>query len=247
MLKVVVSGFTGKMGKALMAKTHYKEGFKVVGGIASIDNIHLGKDLGEIANLEKTGVNLDCSFKNIPKTDVIIDFSEPSFSFEAIKYSKENGIPIVIGTTGFEHEQLSLISEVSKTIPILLSANTSLGIVFIKRLLDNLSKESLISFDEIRVWERHHKNKIDSPSGTALDLRDFLSRAVESEKKIIIDTEREGKSVGEHKISLIKENELIEISHKALNRSIFAEGALEAARWLHSQPKGLYTMSDIYS
>ena len=246
MLRVAVSGFTGKMGKALIAKIHDKESFKVVGGIASSDNIHLGKDLGEIANLAKTGVNLDCSFENIPKTDVIIDFSEPSFSLEAIKYSKENGIPIVIGTTGFEHEQLSSISEASKIIPILLAANTSLGIVFIKKLLDS-SKESLIFFDEVRIWERHHKNKIDSPSGTALDLMDFLSKRTETKKKIIIDSEREGESVGEHKISLIKENELIEISHKALNRSIFAEGALEAARWLHSQPKGLYTMSDIYS
>ena len=246
MLRVAVSGFTGKMGKALMVKIHDKEGFKVVAGIASSGNILLGKDLGEIANLAKTGVNLDCSFENVPKTDVIIDFSEPSFSLEVIKYSKENGIPIVIGTTGFEHEQLSSISEDSKIIPILLAANTSLGIVFIKKLLD-FSKESLAFFDEIRIWERHHKNKIDSPSGTALDLMDFLSKRTETKKKIIIDSEREGESVGEHKISLIKENELIEISHKALNRSIFAEGALEAARWLYSQPKGLYTMSDIYS
>ena len=245
MLRVVISGITGRMGKALLSRIYAKEDFCLVSGITTKNNKSLGQDLGEIVKVGNKGVPIVASFKDIPETDVVIDFSEPNFSLKAIDYSLENHLPIVIGTTGFEKKQLNFINKASETIPILLAPNTSIGIALIKKLF-NFPPKALLYFDEIKIREKHHKDKLDSPSGTALDLSDYLSKKTKR-KKIAIESEREGVNAGEHKIILAKGKELVEVSHKVLDRSVFVEGALLGANWIFSQPKGLYNMSDIYS
>ena len=246
MLKVVVSGFTGKMGKELMAKTNYKEGFKVVGGIAYIDNIHLGKDLGEMAGEKRIGVKLSAKLSELSKVDVLIDFSEAKFSLQSVEYAKNHNTALLLGTTGYQESDLSNIEEASEFIPLLKAPNTSVGIAYLKKVID-LTSDSLSYFDNLQISEKHHKDKKDLPSGTSLDLANFLSERIVRESPINIESERTGDLAGEHKIILSNDLERIELSHKALDRSIYAKGALIGAKWLKSKPNGLYSMSDIYS
>ena len=246
MLKVAISGSTGRMGKALIKAIGQNEDFELVGGVAGQENQNIGKDLGEIAEVEKIGVPLSSNLYDLSEIRVLIDFSEAKFSLKAVEYSKNLHIPLVLGTTGYEDEDLNMIREASQFIPLLKASNTSLGIAFLKKIID-LTSDSFSYFDNIEILETHHQDKKDSPSGTALDLANFLSERIKGKDSIPIQSQRTGDTAGEHKIILSKEAERIELTHKALDRSIYAKGALAGAKWLNSKPNGLYSMSDIYS
>ena len=159
--------------------------------------------------------------------------------------ARSRKIPIIIGTTGFNESQLKEINKISLEIPVLLAPNTSSGIAVLKTIITN--SRALFSEDSIiEIEETHHEEKKDSPSGTALDLKEtILSHFPNSE--ITVESFREGTNPGEHTIRVKLANESIELTHKAEDRSIFASGALIGARWLLSKPKGLYRMHDIYS
>ena len=247
MLKVAISGSTGRMGKALIKAIGQNEDFELVGGVAGQENQNIGKDLGEIAEVEKIGVPLSSNLNDLSQEiKVLIDFSEAKFSLKAVEYSKNLHIPLVLGTTGYEDEDLNMIREASQSIPLLKASNTSLGIAFLKKIID-LTSDSFSYFDNLEILETHHQDKKDSPSGTALDLANFLSERIKGKDSIPIESQRTGDTAGEHKIILSKEAERIELTHKALDRSIYAKGALAGAKWLNSKPNGLYSMSDIYS
>ena len=247
MLKVAISGSTGRMGKSLIKAIGQNEDFELVGGVAGQENKNIGKDLGEIAEVEKIGVPLSSNLYDLSEEiKVLIDFSEAKFSLKAVEYSKNLHIPLVLGTTGYEDEDLNMIKEASQSIPLLKASNTSLGIAFLKKIID-LTSDSFSYFDNLEILETHHQDKKDSPSGTALDLANFLSERIKGKDSIPIQSQRTGDTAGEHKIILSKEAERIELTHKALDRSIYAKGALAGAKWLNSKPNGLYSMSDIYS
>lgn len=247
MLKVAISGSTGRMGKALIKAIGQNEDFELVGGVAGQENKNIGKDLGEIAEVEKIGVPLSSNLYDLSEEiGVLIDFSEAKFSLKAVEYSKNLHIPLVLGTTGYEDEDLNIIRKASQFIPLLQASNTSLGIAFLKKIID-LTSDSFSYFDNLEILETHHQDKKDSPSGTALDLANFLSERIKGKDSIPIESQRTGDTAGEHKIILSKEAERIELTHKALDRSIYAKGALAGAKWLNSKPNGLYSMSDIYS
>ena len=247
MLKVAISGSTGRMGKALIKAIGQNEDFELVGGVAGQENKNIGKDLGEIAEVEKIGIPLSSNLYDLSEEiGVLIDFSEAKFSLKAVEYSKNLHIPLVLATTGYEDEDLNMIREASQFIPLLQASNTSLGIAFLKKIID-LTSDSFSYFDNLEILETHHQDKKDSPSGTALDLANFLSERIKGKDSIPIESQRTGDTAGEHKIILSKEAERIELTHKALDRSIYAKGALAGAKWLNSKPNGLYSMSDIYS
>ncbi len=247
MLKVAISGSTGRMGKALIKAIGQNEDFELVGGVAGQENKNIGKDLGEIAEVEKIGVPLSSNLYDLSEEiKVLIDFSEAKFSLKAVEYSKNLHIPLVLATTGYEDEDLNIIRKASQFIPLLQASNTSLGIAFLKKIID-LTSDSFSYFDNLEILETHHQDKKDSPSGTALDLANFLSERIKGKDSIPIQSQRTGDTAGEHKIILSKEAERIELTHKALDRSIYARGALAGAKWLNSKPNGLYSMSDIYS
>ena len=246
MLKVAISGSTGRMGKALIKAIGQNEDFELVGGVAGQENKNIGKDLGEIAEVEKIGVPLSSNLYDLSEIRVLIDFSEAKFSLKAVEYSKNLHIPLVLATTGYEDEDLNIIRKASQFIPLLQASNTSLGIAFLKKIID-LTSDSFSYFDNLEILETHHQDKKDSPSGTALDLANFLSERIKGKDSIPIESQRTGDTAGEHKIILSKEAERIELTHKALDRSIYAKGALAGAKWLNSKPNGLYSMSDIYS
>lgn len=247
MLKVAISGSTGRMGKSLIKAIGQNEDFELVGGVAGQENKNIGKDLGEIAEVEKIGVPLSSNLNDLSQEiKVLIDFSEAKFSLKAVEYSKNLHIPLVLATTGYEDEDLNIIRKASQFIPLLQASNTSLGIAFLKKIID-LTSDSFSYFDNLEILETHHQDKKDSPSGTALDLANFLSERIKGKDSIPIESQRTGDTAGEHKIILSKEAERIELTHKALDRSIYAKGALAGAKWLNSKPNGLYSMSDIYS
>lgn len=247
MLKVAISGSTGRMGKALIKAIGQNEDFELVGGVAGQENKNIGKDLGEIAEVKKIGIPLSSNLYDLSEEiGVLIDFSEAKFSLKAVEYSKNLHIPLVLATTGYEDEDLNIIRKASQFIPLLQASNTSLGIAFLKKIID-LTSDSFSYFDNLEILETHHQDKKDSPSGTALDLANFLSERIKGKDSIPIESQRTGDTAGEHKIILSKEAERIELTHKALDRSIYAKGALAGAKWLNSKPNGLYSMSDIYS
>ena len=153
---------------------------------------------------------------------------------------------MIIGTTGFDEAQHEKIKEASKQIPLVLAPNTSLGITVLKEML--YAVKNHLDSHKIEIIEKHHKDKKDLPSGTSKDIAKFIENNSNSEK-ISIESIREDESAGEHSVSLLKEHEVLTISHKVTNRSVYSEGALLAAVWLDGKRDfpGLYQMSDIYA
>jgi len=245
MFKIFISGATGKVGRVLIEEVIEDADLKLVGGSASKDSKYLGKDLGALIGVSNININIIEGISSENDIDLIIDFSRPQNSIQALRFARNGNIPIVIGTTGFNKDELNEITEVSNEIPLLIAPNTSLGIALFKKILDH-SKEVLNIASSIEIHEQHHKEKKDSPSGTAINLKDQL-KDILSNKDISIVSSREGDSPGVHTLKLSFEDETLEISHKASDRSIFAKGAIIAGKWLKDKPPGLYTMQDIYS
>jgi len=191
--------------------------------------------------------------------DVIIDFSVPSASIEVLKFSVEHNIPIVIATTGFSDEELSTIKKYSEKVPIFRSGNMSYEVAVLSNIVAKLAV--LLKDSDIEIVETHHNNKIDSPSGTALLLADSINNALgnvmtyeynrqakkekRNSKEIGIHSVRGGTIVGKHTVSFFGENETLEITHNSDSRSVYAKGAIKAARFIVNQKNGLYDMKDL--
>ena len=191
--------------------------------------------------------------------NIIIDFSIPQASLNILKFAKERKIPIVIATTGFSDEELNAIKDYSDYIPVFRSGNMAYEINIMADLVSKLALQ--LKDSDIEIIEAHHRNKIDSPSGTALILADSINKALNNEmsyqynrhnikqkrldKEIGIHSIRGGTEVGKHTVLFMGENETLEITHTITSRSIFAKGALKAAKFLVGQPNGLYSMKDI--
>ena len=245
MCNIFISGATGKIGRLLIEQVLEDADLKLVGGSASKDSKNLGKDLGALIGKSNININIVEGISNEKDIDLIIDFSRPQNSIDALQFARKENIPILIGTTGFNEDEFDEINDISKEIPLLIAPNTSMGISLFKKILD-YSKEVLNVASSIEIHEQHHKEKKDSPSGTAIDLKDQLKNLL-SYEDIHIESFREGNSPGVHTVKLFFEDETLEISHQATDRSIFAKGAIIAGKWLKDKPSGLYTMQDIYT
>ena len=245
MCNIFISGATGKVGRILIKEILEDIDLKLAGGSASKESKDLGKDLGALIGRSNININILEGISNEKDIDLIIDFSRPQNSIQVSRFARKENIPILIGTTGFNEDELNEINEISKEIPLLIAPNTSMGVALFKKILHR-SKEVLNLTSSIEIHEKHHKEKKDSPSGTAINLKDQLKDIV-SNKDINIVSSREGDVPGVHTVKLSFEEETIEISHKASDRSIFAKGAIIAGKWLKDKPPGLYTMQDIYS
>lgn len=195
------------------------------------------------------------------KAGVIIDFSIPSATQTHIKLAAETKTALVIGTTGLNAEQEQLIQEASKETAIVYAANMSVGVNMLLALVEQAASRLGIDWD-IEIFETHHHHKIDSPSGTALALGkaaqagrenviagggDFVVDRVGARKAgdIGYAVQRGGDVVGEHDVTFFSQGERIILGHKATDRSLFAQGALRAAQWVHGKPAGLYSMKDV--
>jgi 4-hydroxy-tetrahydrodipicolinate reductase len=213
-MKIGIIGITGRMGKALSAIISRDE---IIGGSSGRTSL---RQLAEI----------------IEGADVLIDFSTPNASLNALGIAQECGTPVVTGTTGFSKKEVEQISEFSKEIPILRASNFSLGVNLMAALVEKCAKV-LADFD-FCIIDKHHRGKKDAPSGTAL----FL--AEQTSKKAQIVSLREGNVFGEHICEFAGDNEALSISHQAFNREVFADGALKCARWIVGKSPKLYSMRD---
>lgn len=263
MLRVAISGCTGRMGIALIHAIHQSEGIKVTAATVSPHNPLKNMDVGKIAGLEpfefKPVDDLSLVMDNF---DILIDFTTPEASMNHLKLCQRYGKKVVIGTTGFNAEQKTLIQEMSQELAILFAPNTSVGVNLCFELIKKAAKVLGDSAD-IEIIEAHHRNKVDAPSGTALKMGEVICETLHrnldnvavygrsgiseprDKKTIGFSTIRAGDIIGEHTVIFACEGERVEISHRASNRSTFAFGAIRAAKWLSAKKEGLYTMADV--
>lgn len=199
----------------------------------------------KLHNLRFHDIEKVCS-KSEVEFDLIIDFSLPSFSSHALSKAIELELPILIGTTGHDKEFILSIESASKKIPVLYEANFSKGIRLLKRTLVEFINRNHTDVKLIRIFESHHLNKKDIPSGTALSLRDFLASMFPSDQTIEIYAQRANNIFGIHRIEIVLKNEeVISFLHNAESRDIFAHGAIEAGLWLVKQKPGIHKLENI--
>jgi len=263
MVKITVCGAAGRMGSRIVALSKDYPEIKIVGAVESKNNPKLGVDAGAIAGIGDIGVKIvDDIEKVINETDIAVNFTNPEATLEHLEIIRKYKKSIVIGTTGFNNEQLSLIQEASKEIPVVLSPNMSIGVNLLFKILKDVAKVLGDDYD-VEIVEAHHRMKKDAPSGTAIKMAKVIAEALSrnfdevavyarkgiigerTKKEIGIQTIRAGDIVGEHTVIFGGLGERIEIVHKASSRDTFARGALKAVLWLYGKPAGLYDMGDV--
>ena len=251
-INLAISGCMGRMGQQLIKSSKKNKIFKLV---TLTENRLVNKKFSGI----KPELNSEKVFK---KTDVIIDFTVPDCTLEILKIASKLKKKVVIGTTGFNKNQENQIKKYSKKIAILKAGNMSLGINLLMYLTEIASK-SLNDEYLNKIFEVHHKHKIDYPSGTALMLgkgiadgknknfydlvgRKFLNKkSFPYGKKINFNSIRKGEIIGQHEVKFSSGKEIITLNHEAFDRALYSDGALTASRWLMKQKPGLYSMRDL--
>ncbi len=249
MIKAIMHGCNGKMGQVITGICKADAGIEIVAGIDVYD---------EIANDYPVFPNISLCNAD---ADVIIDFSTAGAVDDLLVYSVEKQIPVVLCTTGLSEEQLAKVQEASEKVAVLRSANMSLGINTLMELLKRAAQIFAPAGFDMEIVEKHHKLKLDAPSGTALALADSMNDALENayeykydrsqERKkrekyeIGISAVRGGTIVGEHEVIFAGQDEVIEFKHTAYSKAVFAKGAVEAAKYLADKPAGHYEMSDV--
>lgn len=249
MIKVMIHGSHGKMGTEVRKLVDEDENLVGVVGIDSFTK-------------EDGVLPVYPSVKGCKEeVDVIIDFSNALLIDELLNYVEEKQTPLVLCTTGLSEEQLKRVDDVSKKVAILKSANMSLGINTLIKLLQEATRILNPAGYDIEMVEKHHNLKVDAPSGTALALADAMNEVLDSsyhynydrsgvrekrnKKEIGISAVRGGTIVGEHEVIFAGLDEVIEIKHTAYSKSVFAKGAVEAAKFLSGKPAGMYDMSHL--
>jgi len=221
MMRICVSGSEGKMGSRIISLAKEDGDLQVTGQF-------------DISGAAEASIE-DC--------DCLIDFTSPKATMANLAICEKLKKAIVIGTTGLSDEDKARVREASSSIPIVLSANMSIGVNLLFKLIEDVSKVLSEDYD-VSIVEAHHAEKKDAPSGTAKE----LARIVKSIKKDIdipIDSVREGEIVGEHTITFESDVDILEITHSAKTRDIFAKGALTAAKFIAGKKSGLFTMKDV--
>ena len=249
MIKVLINEYKKKMGQEVAKIVNVDNDCVLLGGVDK-------ENTGEFTFPVFTDYN-----EITEKPDVIIDFSVPFATMNILNYAKREHIPLVIATTGFTDEQNTDIKEFAKETPIFKSANMSFDINLMCRIVANLAQ--ILKGNDIEIVETHHNRKVDSPSGTAMLLADSINKALDnsmsyefdrhskhekrSKNEIGISSIRGGNIVGEHSVIFFSENESFEIKHTSYSRSVFAEGAVKAAKFMVEKKfeNGLYDMNDI--
>ena len=250
MTRVIMNGCNGKMGQCI---TEICKNDPEITIVAGIDLYHgIKNDYPVFPSIRSCNV----------KADVVIDFSNPNEAWDDfLNYCEEKELPVVLCTTGLSEEQLARVDKVAQSTAVLKSANMSLGI---NTLMELLRKAALVfgpaGFD-MEIVEKHHNQKVDAPSGTALALADSMNEALDNaynykydrsqervkrdKYEIGISAVRGGTIVGEHEVIFAGQDEVIEFKHTAYSKAVFAKGAVEAAKFLAGKPAGRYDMADV--
>ena len=249
MIKVVVCGASGRMGQTIGRMVNESKDLELVGGINLKPGSFFGVEIVEAQNAE--------DLLKRTKADVLIDFTIAKAAVETVKMAARNNVSLVVGTTGFTTEQRKeMESAIMGHVPAVISSNFSVGVNIFWQLLRESAR--LLKEYDIEVIEAHHRNKKDAPSGTAKTILQILDEEAgarqkmygregmtERKNEIGVHVIRGGDIVGDHKVMFSKNFETIEISHRAYDRSVFASGALLAARWVAGKKSGIYGMNDV--
>lgn len=249
MVKIIMHGCNGKMGQVITGIAAADKDAEIVAGIDIVDNRQ--NPYPVFTNID------DCNVE----ADVIIDFASAKAIDKLLDYVETRKIPVVLCTTGLSEEQLARVEEVSKKVAVLKSANMSLGINTLFKVLKSVSPLLAEAGFDIEIVEKHHHFKVDAPSGTALALGDAVNESLPEKYEYKFDRSQDriprpkneigfssvrgGTIVGEHDVIFAGEDEVITFSHTAYSKSVFAKGAVEAAKFLKGQPAGHYTMKEV--
>ena len=240
MTKIAITGSNGRMGRALIRAV------KINPNVSQGPMLNRGDDINLV----------------LQDFDVLVDFTRPEATLNALSICQNTGKAMVIGTTGFSDEALEIINQASSDIPIVFAPNMSVGVNLTLKLLETTAK--VIGTDSnIEIVEAHHRHKVDSPSGTALKMGEVIANALgrdlsecavygregteepRDRQTIGFSSIRGGDVVGEHTVTFFMEGERVEITHKASSRMTYANGAVKASQWLTNQANGLYSMQDV--
>lgn len=249
MVRMIMHGCGGAMGHTITGLAKEMDGIEIVAGIDLKEDDSLGYPV--FSSLE------DCHVE----ADVIVDFASAKAVDHLLDYCGDHKMPLVLCTTGLSEEQLKKTEETSKKVAILRSANMSLGINTLFKLLQDAAKVLAGACFDIEIVEKHHNKKLDAPSGTALALADSINEVMNQEyhyvydrsqrrekrdpKEIGISAVRGGSIVGEHEVIFAGTDEVITLTHTAYSKAVFGKGALEAALFLAGREPGMYTMADV--
>lgn len=249
MVRAIMHGCNGHMGQVITDLIRADEEIEIVAGIDLVDCRDNGYPV--FTNI------WDCKVD----ADAIIDFASAKATDELLKFSVERRIPVVLCTTGLTEEQLRNVEDASRKVAVLKSANMSLGVNMLMKLLQDAVKILAPAGFDIEIVEKHHNRKLDAPSGTALALADSINEVLNNEyeykfdrsqdhkkrekKEIGISAVRGGTIVGDHDVIFAGTDEVITFSHTAYSRAIFGKGAIQAAKFLAGKPAGYYHMSDV--
>ncbi len=256
-LSLAIHGATGRMGVRLIHLIQDDPTLRLGAAIDRAGHPGIGQDIGPLVGLGILGVPLSSSLE--VAVDAVIDFSAPAASQAIGLVCRDQGIPLVVGTTGFDPDQKRELELAADRIPLLISPNLSRAVNLLMKLAGEAAK-ALGDSADIEIVERHHKLKKDAPSGTALRLAEIVAKAIGSDRfthgregqigerpkgEIGLHALRTGDNPGEHTVVFGLMGECLELTHRALNRDGFARGALDAAKFLVGRPARLYSMVDI--
>lgn len=249
MVRAIMHGCNGKMGRAITTLAKEDAEVEIVAGVDAYTEV--ANEYPVFDSIEKCDV----------EADVVIDFSNAKAVDGLLDYCVEKQIPVVLCTTGLSEEQLAKVKEAGEKVAVLRSANMSLGVNLLMKLLKDAAKVLAPAGFDIEIVEKHHNQKVDAPSGTAIALADSINEAMADQyvynydrsherkkrekNEIGIVAVRGGTIVGQHDVIFAGADEVIEFHHTAYSKAIFGKGAVEAAKFLAGKPAGMYDMSDV--
>ena len=266
MIKVIVEGACGRMGRLLTNAIAEADDLELAGAVDAFSSPYLGKDAGEVAGAGTLGVEIvnDSKLSEVMgKGDVVINFVAPKeAALDHLRVAAENGKPMVIGTTGFSDDEMNTVRELASKIPCVMAPNMSVGINVMLKIVKEVASILGDEYD-VEVIETHHHFKKDAPSGTAMRIAQVLADALGRDlgqnavygregiigerpvKEIGIHAIRAGDIVGDHIVLFGGMGERLEIVHRAQSREPYVRGALKAVRWVMDAPKGLHDISEV--
>jgi len=262
-VKVIVTGAAGRMGSRIIKLICETEGVELAGAVECKGHALVGKDAGECHGLGAKGINIhDDLSRCIEKGDVVIDFTYHEVSVNHLRIAAQNNRAMVIGSTGFDKEEMETINNLSKDTRCVVAPNMSVGVNVMLKVLESVA--AILGDDyDVELIEAHHNLKKDAPSGTAVKMAQVIADSLErnldevgvycrrgiigerKKKEIGIQTVRAGDIIGEHTVMFGGTGERLEFTHKAHSRDNFATGAIRAALWIVKQKNGLYDMQDV--
>lgn len=262
-LKVGVHGAAGRMGRTIVQIVSEAEDLKLVAAIDSEASRVIGRDAGELAGVRALQVPISARLEELSQADVVIDFSLPVALPGLLAFADAKPIPLVLATTGLDDAINTRIEALSRKVALIATPNYSTGVAVLLHLAEQAA--ALLPEFDMEIVEMHHHHKIDSPSGTALGLLDAAARGRNQngrelatygrkgqigarpgpDREIGVMTLRGGDVIGDHTLHLAGPGERLELTHRATNRSLFAQGAVRAARYVARQKPGRYTMAQV--